>query len=81
MAKAILRFFASWNPQSAEENAALAPEWEEILKGGNLVFCMDGVYAQDVPEIAQAWDKAYAPVFLFEKLCAFAVSPRVGRVD
>lgn len=60
IAKAILRFFASWNPQSAEENAALAPEWEEILKGGNLVFCMDGVYAQDVPEIAQAWDKAYA---------------------
>ena len=60
MAKAILRFFASWNPQSAEENAALAPEWEEILKVGNLVFCMDGVYAQDVPEIAQAWDKAYA---------------------
>ena len=60
MAKAILRFFARWNPQSAEENAALAPEWEEILKGGNLVFCMDGVYAQDVPEIAQAWDKAYA---------------------
>ena len=60
MAKAILRFFASWNPQSAEENAVLAPEWEEILKGGNLVFCMDGVYAQDVPEIAQAWDEAYA---------------------
>lgn len=60
MAKAILRFFASWNPQSAEENAALAPEWEEILKGGNLVFCMDGAYAQDVPEIAQAWDEAYA---------------------
>lgn len=60
MAKAILRFFASWNPQSAEENAALGPEWEEILTGGNLVFCMDGVYAQEVPEIAQAWDKAYA---------------------
>lgn len=60
MAKAILRFFASWNPQSAEENAVLAPEWEEILKGGNLVFCMDGVYAQNVSEIAQAWDEAYA---------------------
>ena len=60
MAKAILRFFAGWNPQTAEENVVLAPEWDEILKGGNLVFCMDGVYAQDVPEIAQAWDKAYA---------------------
>ena len=60
MAKAILRFFAGWNPQTAEENAVLAPEWEEILKGGNLVFCMEGVYAQDVPEIAQAWDEAYA---------------------
>lgn len=60
MAKAILRFFAGWNPQTAEENAVLAPEWEKILKGGNLVFCMDGVYAQDVPEIAQAWDEAYA---------------------
>lgn len=60
MAKAILRFFAGWNPQTAEENAVLAPEWEEILKGGNLVFCMDGVYAQNVPEIAQAWDEAYA---------------------
>lgn len=60
MAKAILRFFAGWDPQTAEENAVLAPEWEKILKGGNLVFCMDGVYAQDVPEIAQAWDEAYA---------------------
>lgn len=60
MAKAILRFFAGWDPQTAEENAVLAPEWDEILKGGNLVFCMDGVYAQDVPEIAQAWDEAYA---------------------
>lgn len=60
MAKAILRFFAGWNPQTAEENAVLAPEWEEILKGGNLVFCMDGVYAQNVSEIAQAWDKSYA---------------------
>lgn len=60
MAKALLRFFAGWDPQTAEENAVLAPEWEEILKGGNLVFCMDGVYAQDVPEIAQAWDEAYA---------------------
>lgn len=60
MAKAILRFFAGWNPQTAEENVVLAPEWDEILKGGNLVFCMDGVYAQDVPEIAQAWDEAYA---------------------
>ena len=60
MAKAILRFFAGWNPQSAEENPTLGPEWEELLTGGNLVFCMDGVYAQDVPEIAQAWDKAYA---------------------
>ncbi len=60
MAKAILRFFAGWDPQTAEENAVLAPEWEEILKGGNLVFCMDGVYAQNVPEIAQAWDEAYA---------------------
>ena len=60
MAKAILRFFTGWDPQTAEENAVLAPEWEEILKGGNLVFCMDGVYAQDVPEIAQAWDEAYA---------------------
>lgn len=60
MAKAILRFFAGWDPQTAEENAVLAPEWEEILKGGNLVFCMDGVYAQDVPEIAQAWDESYA---------------------
>lgn len=59
MARAIVRFFESWDPAAADENPALAPYMDELAQGANLVFCMDSEFAQDVPALRQAWDDAY----------------------
>ena len=58
MARAIVRFFKSWDPAAAGENPALAPYMDELSQGANLVFCMDSEFAQDVPALRQAWDDA-----------------------
>lgn len=61
MALAILRFFEKWNPDDAETFPILQPYLDDLKKGGNLIFCLNGAEAQkDVPEIRQAWDEAYA---------------------
>lgn len=58
MARAICRFFQEWDAEHAEAHPLVAPILDE-LKSGNLVFSMNEVYAQDVPEIRVAWDRAY----------------------
>lgn len=58
-AKAILAFFDGWNPQSASEHPALADCMEELLKGGNLVFRVNGAFAQEDAEIQSAWQAYY----------------------
>lgn len=59
MAKAVLNFFEQWKPQEAQEHPALQPYWEEILKGGNLVFRFDGKHAQEDEAVRRAWQKHY----------------------
>lgn len=59
MAKAVLNFFEHWKPQEAQDHPALHPYWEEILKGGNLVFRFDGKYAQEDEAVRGAWQKHY----------------------
>lgn len=56
-AEAILRFFDSWAPEKACECPALAEHWEEITSGANLLFRVNGVFAQDDPAIREAWQK------------------------
>lgn len=58
-AQAICRFFDTWNPAEAAENSVLKPYLEGILKGGNLVFSVEDVYAQDDPAIREAWQRRY----------------------
>ncbi len=59
MARAICRFFQQWDAKNAETHPLLAPILDELKGGGNLVFSMREVFAQNVPEIRAAWDKAY----------------------
>lgn len=58
-AKAILAFFDTWKPQEAQNHPALADCWQEVQKGGNLVFRIVDTYAQDDPGIRQAWNNSY----------------------
>lgn len=62
MAMAVLNFFEQWKPQEAQDHPALQPYWEEILKGGNLVFRYDGKYAQEDEAVRRAWQKHYDAV-------------------
>lgn len=58
-AKAILAFFDGWNPREASSHPALADCWQELMKGSNLAFRVDGRFAQEDPEIRNAWNACY----------------------
>ena len=59
MARAICRFFETWDAERAEEHPLIAPIRAELKAGGNLIFSMDSTFAQEVPEIRAAWDRHY----------------------
>ncbi len=57
-AQAILAFFDSWKPEEAAAHPLLQPCLKELATA-NLIFQMHITYAQDVPEIAAAWQQVY----------------------
>ena len=61
-ATAIVSFFENWDPQKADENAAVAEYKDELIKGANIVFFVNGVFAHDVAEISDIWQKYYDQV-------------------
>lgn len=58
-AKAILAFFDSWQPAQAAHHPALTTCWEDLMKGANLAFRIDGHFAQEDPFIRSAWETHY----------------------
>lgn len=58
-AKAILAYFDTWEPENARSCPALADSLQEILKGGNLTFQVNGMFAQEDPDIQAAWSRHY----------------------
>ena len=56
-ANAVLAFLNSWEPDKLAEHPAFAAYDEELLSGVNLVFRIEGSYAQDDPCIRQAWNE------------------------
>ena len=58
-AKAILAYFDTWAPENAQSHPALADSLQEILKGGNLTFQVNGIFARDDTAIQDAWSRHY----------------------
>lgn len=58
-AQAILAFFRSWVPQDAMEHPLLAPCWDALLKGANLIFCYEGKPASEIEVIQDAWQNHF----------------------
>lgn len=58
MAKAICAYFRNWNPETAKENFILREHWEDLNEGGNIIFGMRNLYAQDDDEIKSLWEEA-----------------------
>ena len=62
IAAALLSFFDQWNPKEARNHPALAGCWDDLMKGGNLIFRVNGQFAQEDPAIRAAWDAHYNQV-------------------
>ena len=58
MAKAVCAYFRNWNPENAKENPILKEYWEELNEGGNIIFGMRALEAQDDDEIKALWEEA-----------------------
>lgn len=78
-AKAILSFFDTWQPEKAREHPALADCWEELMKGGNLIFRVDGGYAQEDHRIRSAWDSYYGDIRGEKQQCLVTGKPDVAE--
>ena len=59
-ARAVKGFFESWDPQTASAHPALSEGWEEILKGGNLIFWFRGGAVTEDAAVREAWQRQYA---------------------
>ncbi|MGM9613281.1 MAG: type I-C CRISPR-associated protein Cas8c/Csd1 [Butyricicoccus sp.] len=59
-ARAVLSFFSKWNPEQAAAHPALAQSLDEIRKGANLIFSVNGLYPQNDPAIRAAWQAHHA---------------------
>ena len=57
IACAIVKFFQTWEPERAGENPVVAENWKDLTDGSNLVFFVDGQYAQEDLEISHIWDR------------------------
>lgn len=58
-AKAVLRFFDGWDPASAREYPALQIEADDLFNSANFIFCYNGCYLHQLPELRQAWQTHY----------------------
>ena len=58
-ARAVKGFFESWDPQTASAHPALSEGWEEILKGGNLIFWFRGGAVTEDSAVREAWQRQY----------------------
>ena len=57
MAFAIRAYFENWDPEHLPEDLAQTAIWEEITDGGNLIFILNGLEAQEDEAIRSMWDQ------------------------
>ena len=56
-AKAILRYFESWNPDHADTFSFFTENRKELMAGSNLLFYVDGKSVMQDGEIRRAWQE------------------------
>ena len=78
-ARAILAYFDTWQSESAQAHPALADCWQEVMKGGNLIFRVDSAFAQDDPAIRAAWDTYYGRTEGEKQQCLVTGNPDVAE--
>ena len=67
-ARAVVRFFQNWNPETGRENETLKDYLEDITTGANLVFDYQNCFVHQYPEIQSLWNNTYVASDDGEKL-------------
>jgi len=80
-ARAVLSFFDSWDPSQANSHPALKPVLDGIVKGGNIVFRLDGSpgYIHERSSVKQAW-REYKRQTSSETTAQCLVTGQVGPI-
>jgi CRISPR-associated protein Csd1 len=56
-AKAVAAFLRQHDPSSARENPVIASQLEGLLKGGNIVFMVDGLFVHQDADLCKLWEE------------------------
>lgn len=57
IAEAVCRFFENWDPRKADQCETVREKLSDLTDGGNLIFCVGTVNAQEDSLIKEAWEK------------------------
>lgn len=57
IARAVIAFLQKHNPQKAKEQEIISRHLDDLLKGGNLIFRVQGKNVLDDPEIVRVWEE------------------------
>ena len=57
MANSVKRFFSNWDIKKIEQCECLKADIEEILKGSNITFMLEGDFATEDEEIKEVWEE------------------------
>lgn len=59
IARGILLFLDSWEPQKAKEYECIISHWKDLMKGANILLYVEGISSVQDAEIRTGWQKYY----------------------
>lgn len=59
-AKAVLRFFDTWNPERAFENPIITENMADLEKASKLIFQVEHSDVHEDPEVREAWNRSWS---------------------
>ena len=65
----MIRFFETWDPSQAKAHPALQEDWEDLMKGGNLIFWYHNQPVTQDAAIREAWQAQYASTDAEKAVC------------
>lgn len=57
---ALLKYYETWEPQTAGAHPCIQKHIKELLKGVNITFMVNGRFLHEIPELRAVWDTAYS---------------------
>lgn len=58
-ARSVLNFFDRWNPEDAKQYQSAMPNFDDAVRGANLLFRINGAFVQEDDKVRDAWQRYY----------------------